>query len=351
MMAPLFCAVCGYLRDRMAQPLLEGWNVKIVAVTRILNEDDIVEAFVRHRATIVDHHIFLDNGSTDDTLGILSALKDEGLNLSVVQNQTAFFAEVNYNTALFRSARTAFAADWVLFLDTDEFVDTRQASGGLRPLMETLPDAVDCLGLPSFTYFDLAHDDRQEPVVPSRMRSRERVPQHSVSKLWVRGRLADAGVTIDAGQHYALADGQPIVSHAGHGVVLGHYYRRSAWQEISKSVVGYLKVAAAPKLERDKDRSAHYQGVFAKLRDEPEALFSPSFFTPTYDERDLVEDPLPYLGGPLRYTQIADPKLKAVRVLLAYAEQLAQSHAGFIDTNEGVRLQAEQSTYAWTHLF
>ena len=29
----------------------------------------------------------------------------------------------------------------------------------------------------------------------------------------------------------------------------------------------------------------------------------------------------------------------------------AQAHAHFIDTNEGVRLQAEQQTYRWTHLF
>ena len=44
-------------------------------------------------------------------------------------------------------------------------------------------------------------------------------------------------------------------------------------------------------------------------------------------------------------------RFKAIKVLVAYAEQLAQAHAHFIDTNEGVRLQAVQQTYRWTHLF
>jgi hypothetical protein len=66
---------------------------------------------------------------------------------------------------------------------------------------------------------------------------------------------------------------------------------------------------------------------------------------------DPVEDPLPYHGGPLRYTPVADPRIKAIRVLAAFAEQLAQARAHFIDPNDGVRLQAEQATYRWRHLF
>ncbi len=325
--------------------------MNIVAVTRILNEDDIVEAFVRHHATMADHHIFLDNGSTDNTLIILRALKDEGFNLSVLQNRAPFFAQVNYNTALFRNARAVFSADWVLFLDTDEFVDTRQAGKSFTELIAAVPEETDCLGLPSLTYFDLAHDDPEELIVPQRMGSRERTPQEPVSKLFVRGRLADAGVIIDAGQHRALLGGEPIAPYTGHGMVLGHYYRRSAWQEMGKSVLGYLKVVAGPQEERDKNRSAHYRGVFTKLRDEPEDLFDQAFLHPSYAERDMIDDPSPYLGGPLRYTQASDPAMKVVRVLLTYAEQLAQSHAGFIDMNEDNRARAEHATYDWSLLF
>ena len=61
--------------------------MRLVAVTRIRNEDDIVEAFARHHAALVDHHVFLDNGSADGTLAILAALHRDGLPLTVLQTR------------------------------------------------------------------------------------------------------------------------------------------------------------------------------------------------------------------------------------------------------------------------
>jgi glycosyltransferase involved in cell wall biosynthesis len=325
--------------------------MSLIGITRVLNEDDIVEAFVRHHATMVDHHLILDNGSTDDTLAILRALKDEGLNISVYQNRTSFFTESSHNTVLFRHAANVMGAEWAIFLDADEFVNLGQASEGLRAALAALPADAVCMGLPNLTYFDSPRDDPAEPIVPVRMRYRENPSERLLSKIFARASLVANNVTIDAGQHEVLYDGKPIQPYGDHRLSLGHYYRRSAWQAISKSVLGYLKVTAAPRSERDKKRAVHYNDVFRFMRDDPGRIFEPGFMNPTYDNLNLVEDPLPYLGGPLRYTKITDPRFKAVRVLTAFAEQLAQAHANFIDTNEGVRLQAEQSTYVWQELF
>jgi glycosyltransferase involved in cell wall biosynthesis len=325
--------------------------MSLIGITRVLNEDDIVEAFVRHHATMVDHHLIMDNGSTDETVAILRALKDEGLNISVFQNRSAFFTESSHNTVLFRHAANVLSGDWAIFLDTDEFVNLAQAPEGLSAALDAVPPEALCVGLPNLTYFDSPRDDPAEPIVPVRMRWRENPPQRLLSKIFARTSLVAANAVIDAGQHEVLFEGKPIASHGDHRLSLGHYYRRSAWQTISKSVLGYLKVAAAPKSERDKNRSVHYNDIFRFMRDDPQRLFEPGFLTPTYDDMNPVEDPLPYLGGPLRYTGITDPRFKAIRVLAALAEQLAQAHAHFIDTNEGVRLQAVQSTYVWEQLF
>ena len=87
------------------------------------------------------------------------------------------------------------------------------------------------------------------------------------------------------------------------------------------------------------------------MRDGPERVLEQGFIRPTYEWLDLVDDPLPYLGGALRYTEKTDPKLKAIRVLVAYAEQLATQHGLLIDTNEGVRLQTAQAALMWRQLF
>jgi glycosyltransferase involved in cell wall biosynthesis len=325
----------------------------LIGITKVLNEDDIVEAFIRHHATMVDHHLILDNGSTDETINILKALKDEGLNLSVFQNKCTFFNEASYNTELFKHARTVFNAEWAVFLDADEFIDARQAPQGLRGLLQSVPAAEVCLGLQSITYFDHPSDDPAELTVPLRMRYREKPAERLLSKMFVRGALASPAfdTLIEAGQHEVLIDGQMVRPFGDHAVSLAHYYRRSAWQTISKSVLGYLKVTASPKSERDKKRAVHYNDIFRFMRDDPERLFQSDFVAPTYAGKELALDPLPYHGGPLRYTPNTDPRFKAIKVLTAFAEQLAQAHAHFIDTNEGVRLQAEQQTYRWRHLF
>jgi len=323
----------------------------LIGITRVLNEDDIVEAFVRHHATMVDHHLILDNGSTDETVNILKALKDEGIAITVFQNRSSFFNEASYNTELFKHACRVHGAEWAVFLDTDEFINLKHVPQGLRALLDSVPDTEDCLGLQNLTYFDHPTDDSAEPVVPLRMRYREKPAQRLISKMFVRGSLAGMNIVVDAGQHKVLLDGRAVPCFQDHLLSLGHYYRRSAWQTISKSVLGHLKVTAAPKSERDENRAVHYNDIFRFMRDDPAVLFQPSFLNPTYEEMDLELDPLPYHGGPLRYTSDTDPRFKAIRVLTAFAEQLAQAHAHFIDTNEGVRLQAEQQTYRWTHLF
>jgi glycosyltransferase involved in cell wall biosynthesis len=50
----------------------------LIAITRMKNELDIIEAFVRHHAHSFDKLIVLDDGSTDGTLDILKALQAEG---------------------------------------------------------------------------------------------------------------------------------------------------------------------------------------------------------------------------------------------------------------------------------
>ncbi|HEX4507087.1 MAG TPA: hypothetical protein VH722_15260, partial [Alphaproteobacteria bacterium] len=233
----------------------------------------------------------------------------------------------------------------------DEFIDTRPIPNGLKAYLENIEAEFDCVGWSIVDYFDLPTDDQGERTVPKRMKMRDRLPHHSNFKILARGSLANRNVFIDAGQHKALIDGEVVSPYLDRQLVLAHYPRRSAWQMISKSIMGYLKVIAAGQSELQQNRSIHYKNIFQAMRDGPKGLLEPNFVNDTYDDRDLVEDPIPYLGKPLRYTPAGEPLLKAIRVLTAYAEQLAEHHGMFIDTNEGVRMQAERTTAEWTVLF
>ncbi len=51
--------------------------MRLTAVTRVFNEEDIIEPFIRHHAAFAAAHILLDNGSGDRTLDILASLRRE----------------------------------------------------------------------------------------------------------------------------------------------------------------------------------------------------------------------------------------------------------------------------------
>jgi hypothetical protein len=97
--------------------------VRLVAISTVKNEQDIVEAFVRHTTTACDAHLILDHESTDDTRGILEALEREGLALRVVGDSDPTSGQSARLTRLMRLAVAEEGADWVIPLDADEFID------------------------------------------------------------------------------------------------------------------------------------------------------------------------------------------------------------------------------------
>ena len=323
--------------------------MRLVAVTRVLNEDDILEAFVRHHAVLVDHHIFLDNGSNDRSLDILQALQAEGISLNVLQTRAAHFCEPPVLTALFRAA-AAVGADWVLMLDADEFVDQRRAAGGLRARLASTPADQGVLQLLTAAYFPTPADDAADLLVPRRIRRREPELQAN-PKVVVRGALAARNVTIAPGSHAALYDGNTVAAFVAPDLALAHYQRRSAWQQMAKNAIGRLKVIAAGRAAMENNWSVHYNQLFETLRDRPAALLrNPGFLHPGAPPGGLVDDPLQYLGGDLRHTRHDDPAMKAVATLAAFGEALAAQHAHLLDSNEGARLQMHNHSLTWTHL-
>jgi hypothetical protein len=323
--------------------------MRLVAATRVLNEDDILEAFVRHHAGLVDHHILLDNGSTDRSLAILQALRAEGMPLTVLQTRAAHFCQPPLLTGLFQMA-AGMGADWVLMLDCDEFVDQRPADGILRAYLAELPPEQAVLRLPIAAYHPMPDDDASDLLIPRRIRRREPELQ-PYAKVILRGPLAAQGVSIDAGIHQAIRDGQFLPAPVVANLPLAHFQRRSPFQQVAKSVMGRLKVIAAGQVATESNRSVHYNKMFEAIRDDPASLLrNPGFLAPGAPETGLVEDPIDYRGGELRHTVPGDPMMKALAALAAFGEALASQHARLLDTNEGARLQMHNWSLTWTQL-
>ena len=316
--------------------------MSIVAVTRILDEGDIAEAFVRHTSRHVGHHILLDNGSRDGTREILAALQREGLPISVFATPSIAFSEREANTWLFRRAAAEHGATWVMFLDADEFVDDRGAPGGLAALLrawDTSDDPPLQVLVALSDYIAIVHDVALEGCVPRRIQWR--AERSGNLKTVVSTRRGTDGITVDAGGHGAhwSDTGAPLrpaviderLTHA-------HYGERNTFQWMVKALRGWAKVLASGAENERLGMAGHYGPAFALLRDHPERVFFDQRLMSFKNERPgLIHDPIDYRGGPLRYFEGTDARVGAARALVGFIEDLARRHGRLLDALPAAR--------------
>jgi hypothetical protein len=312
----------------------------LVAITRILNEADIVEAFARHAGHFVDAHVFVDNGSTDGTLAILAALKTEGLPIEVHANRSVSFSEATSLNFMFRRAVEDHRADWVIPLDADEFLDVRRLGCSLAEYLaaQGRSDRARCVKIRWRQYVACADDDQQVQAPPLRIVHAEAQPTGYLKTILAASLLAE-GAEIQHGSHGAtMPDGSECEWLAEDNILLAHYSERSPWQWISKFVVGWSKVLAAGSETVRAGHADHYRTPYAILRDRPpQILRDPMHMEQRHGRTDLQRDPVDYRGGALRYTLPIEPQMKTVQSLLAFVEALATQHGRLLTESAEAR--------------
>jgi len=83
--------------------------MKLVAISRVKNELDIIEAFVRHHAPHFDKLIVLDDGSSDGTYQILHQLQSAYPDLVVLHQPTIGYMQNRSMNLLLRMAVDKFS--------------------------------------------------------------------------------------------------------------------------------------------------------------------------------------------------------------------------------------------------
>lgn len=308
---------------------------KVWSVSMVRNEADIVEAFVRHNAAILDGMAIIDHGSIDGTLAILTDLARERFPIILIKSATPGYLQEQITTATARDVFRQTGADFVMPLDADEFLKVRSRDEFDRALL-AIPPAMNGL-LHWLTYvpdFAAAKDGMLALLRSARRMAKERQAFHKA--LMSRYLLERPEAMLANGNHFVARrlhgsseDAEPHARIRDEFAALAHVPIRSAAQFVTKVAVKKLgRIAAQYDWTPDAASQAAYEAVLAGRPVDDALLLEHainwSVPKPNWAARadiELVDDP--FLAPiTLRYTPpaAADP----LPLVLSAADRLVQ---------------------------
>ena len=270
---------------------------KIVIISMVKNEADIIESFVRHGLTFADELLVADHCSTDGTGEILGKLREEGMPVFVQLRKQVELAHEEVMNELLQEAVRERHADIVLPLDADEFLVNTDTGTSCREVLERLsPEKLYKL---EWRLYEPLHPHREENRFllsrPCR-RGKEFAPGQ---KLAVGGALsARKGFRLMQGCHYARwgEGGEKVPWEVVPEVHVAHYHWRSDEQYAAKVATSWPNNVAKYSLYTP--TASYLKGCFEKLGRGERVLPGSAMEAP--EEFDLTswceELPLRYSG-------------------------------------------------------
>jgi hypothetical protein len=311
--------------------------MKIVSVSMVRNEADIIETFVRYHCQIVDAMIVVDHSSIDETPRILENLRCEGLPLQLGSEGAVSKDHGRVATRAGKQAVSIHRADLVIPLDADEFLispGTREVRAVLNGLE---PPAGNYVRIPWITYVPTAQDDPAELNVLKRVLHRRESEPIRHRKALIPGDLMRRHTAVLAhGNHQLRTYGRvwkrrhPYIEASR--LALAHFPVRSPDQLFRKVVVGWLSNLARP--DRRVGETTHLEVLYQRFKTgwmpSPDELSAAAMGYATKEDRReiaLVRDPVLPVGHWFDLKCTRNDPLAPIVVLTAAAERLAKAMA------------------------
>ena len=236
---------------------------KLVLVSMVKNESDIIESFVRHHLNVVDEIIIVDHNSCDSTKQILECLIAEGLPIHISTDYRVEQAQSEIMTDLVYRAINEYNADIVIPLDADEFLINTQTKEDCRTILQNL-DSMSIYFIDSMN--SIPTFDETEKFILWRSCLKSKATQKS-SKIFIGRKVANR-------YHIALKQGNHdiLISHRKKKLInfshcqqlqLAHFPVRSKEHFMSKMLSGWIANAARP--NKNPQDACHWKFVFDKI--------------------------------------------------------------------------------------
>ena len=237
---------------------------RVISITMVKNEQDIIEPFVYHNKQFVDSMIIIDNGSTDETRNILRSLMREVPGIVLADISGLAFVQQERITRLLHYCQTAYFADFIVFLDADEFIRAKSRDAFVQSL-SVIPKGG--YGLVPWRTFVLTPDSiataMQDAPNTFRYRRTEEAPVYFKAILRADGEPCTDLIVAQGSHSLSSRDGKALLHKHLNGVELAHFPVRNPAQLTAKSIIGWMAMLA---------RNRNWDGASYQWRDNFESL-------------------------------------------------------------------------------
>lgn len=246
-------------------------TIRIIAVSVVKNENDVIESFCRYIATYCDRLIIHDDNSTDNTKNIIMSLIEEGLPITMLdeyivpQYEEFRIPSVTIINILTKFAFDTFNADLVIPADADEFL-TCSDGHSPRKVLERLENSIE-YRMMWRTYICDSILSHNESFMPNSFTSYRNPELENFCKTMMSRQLYETyHCSFQAGYHtivYADDKKAPEICFLK-DLHIAHYPIRSEGQLITKVINGWLSYVASP--TRVKGNGFHWENIYNQIK-------------------------------------------------------------------------------------
>lgn len=306
--------------------------MRLVGVSMIRNEADIVEAFIRTNLGLLDALYVIAHRCEDGTAEILTALYREGLQIRIMNLDEQAFRQEHFTNISVRAAFRDEKADFVFPLDADEFLRA-PSRAVLEAALAELPEQT--LGAVPWINYIPTPQDQASPHPLLRLERRIRMsPIEDLRLDYAKVAIgkwfaAQPSARVQEGGHAVFDGPNQIPARLCIGVTLAHFPVRSEEQLAQKAALGWLALLLRGREVEQSRIGGHWRALFANLKAHG-ALTEQDFRTsidtylpPESRGNEAIFDPLPNRVLTLSYAMLQRPQ-KLLPALLERAEALAR---------------------------
>jgi SAM-dependent methyltransferase len=336
---------------------------RIISLSMVKNEQDIIEPFIRHNSRFVDCMIIVDNASVDETRRIAMDCARELGNVIIADCEGFSYTQAERMTGLLRSCTSAFFPDYVVFLDADEFLGATDRGGLLTTLERIVPGGV---GLMPWQTFVVTPDQAptNDPLRTMSRRRRAESPAYHKVVLRSNGTYR-ADLRMTQGNHEIMTvSGERLPTMLLDDLPLLHFPVRSREQLVGKGIVGWMACLV-------RDPNAYETGLCFQWREAFERVvsdrtsvtelaeismrYAQSWASIDWDLDSVAATPPPNYDRRYSTGAFGDPLVVVARSWersLSPGRPLLQLHRppGSLDS-AGITATAFDAAWHWDHLF